>query len=75
MLFPYRSLQSTEEFPVLYSRFFLVIYFIYSSAHMSIPMSEFIPSSPLSVTVRLFSTSVTLFCKQVHLYPLFRFHL
>ena len=31
------------EFPVLYSRFLLVIYFIYRSPYMSIPISQFIP--------------------------------
>ena len=31
------------EFPVLYSRFLLVIYFIYSSVYVSIPLSQFIP--------------------------------
>ena len=31
------------EFPVLYSRSLLVIYFIYSSVYMSIPISRFIP--------------------------------
>ena len=31
------------EFPVLYSRSLLVIYFIYSSVYMSIPISQFIP--------------------------------
>ena len=32
------------EFPVIYSRFTLVIYFIYVSIHMSIPISQFISS-------------------------------
>ena len=44
----------------------LVIYFMYSSVYMSIPISQFIPLpiSPL-VTISLFSISVTLFlfCK------------
>ena len=31
------------EFPVLYSRFLLVIYFMCSSMYMSIPISQFIP--------------------------------
>ena len=50
------------EFPVLYSRSLIVIYFIYGSVYMSIPISQFIPP-PLSllVTISLFSTSVTLF--------------
>ena len=45
--FPFRSPQSSE-FPVLYSRFSLVIYFIHSinSAYMSIPISQFIPTPP-----------------------------
>ena len=34
------------EFPVLYRGSLLVIYFIYSSVYMSIPMSQFIPPSP-----------------------------
>ena len=34
------------EFPVLYSRPLLVIYFIYSSVYVSIPVSQFIPPSP-----------------------------
>ena len=42
--FPFRSPQSTE-FPVLYSRFSLVTYFIHSinSVYMSVPISHFIP--------------------------------
>ena len=34
------------EFPVLYSRFLLVICFIHISVHMSIPISQFIPPQP-----------------------------
>ena len=45
------------EFPVLYSRSLVVIYFVYSSVYMSILISQFIPPT---VTVSLFSTSVTL---------------
>ena len=44
--FPYSSPESTEvEFPVLYSRFSLVIYFQHSidSVYVSIPISQFIP--------------------------------
>ena len=52
---------------VLYSRSFLVIYFIYSSMYLSIPISQFIPPLISSLeTIRLFSASVTtlfLFCK------------
>ena len=32
------------EFPMLYSRFSLVIYFIHISVYMSIPISQFIPT-------------------------------
>ena len=37
------SFYCTVEFPVLYSRFLLVIYFIHISVYMSIPISQFIP--------------------------------
>ena len=36
------------ELPVLYSRFLLVIYFVYYSVSMSIPIFQFIPPSLLS---------------------------
>ena len=50
---------------------------------MSIPISQFIPPPPahphfpLLVSIRLFSTSVSLFlpCKPVHLYHFSRFHI
>ena len=61
------------EFPVLYSRFSLVIYFIHVSVYMLIPNSQFIPPPfPHLVSIRLLSTSVSLFlpCKLVHLYHL-----
>ena len=58
--------------PVLYSRFLLVICFLYSSVYVSISVSQFIPPFcfPLLVTISLFSTFVTLFlfCKYVHLH-------
>ena len=41
--FPYRPLEYWVEFPVLYSKSLSVIYFIYSSMYMSIPISQFIP--------------------------------
>ena len=44
ILFLYSSLQTTE-FPVLYSRSLLVIYVIYSSVYMLIPISQFTPPS------------------------------
>ena len=43
------------DFPVLYSRSLLVIYFIHSSVYMSIPISQIIPPSPpLSPLVKFF---------------------
>ena len=55
------------EFPVLHTRLLLVIYFLCSSVYMSMLIFQFTPSLPFSpsVTVSLFSTSVTQFllCK------------
>ena len=55
------------EFPVLDSSLLLVIYFLCSSVYMSILILQFTPCLPFSpsVTVSLFSTSVTQFllCK------------
>ena len=47
-------------FPVLYSRFSLVIYFIHSSVYMSVPISQFTPllTSPL-VPIHLFSMPIS----------------
>ena len=42
LFFPDRLSQSVE-FPVLHSRFLLVIYFIYSSVYMAIPVYQCIP--------------------------------
>ena len=57
------------EFPVLYSWSLLVIYFKYSSVHMSIPNSQSVSfaSSPFPGTINLFPKSMSLFvfCKQV----------
>ena len=66
-----------------YSRFLLVIYFIHISVYMSIPISQFIlpllpPCHfPPLVSIRLFSTSVSLFLpwKLVHPYHFSRFHI
>jgi len=58
--FPFRSPQSTE-FPMLYSKFSLVICFIYSSEYMSIPISQFITSHFFPLwSMCLFSMSMTL---------------
>ena len=47
ILFPFRLLQNTEQSSLLlYSRSLLVIYFIYSSVYMSVPISQFIPPLP-----------------------------
>ena len=65
-------------FPLmLYSRFLLVIYLIYSSVYMPIPISQFIPPSlPITVSICLFSKSVSfLLCIWVHLYCFSRFHI
>ena len=77
----YFLLYSEVEFPVLYSMFLLLNYFIHISVYMSIPISQFIPPShpdflPL-VSIRLFSTSMSLFlpCKLVHLYHFSGFHI
>ena len=68
----------------IYSRFLLVIHFIHISVYMSIPISQFKPPPPLPpcsfpplVSIRLFSTSVSLFlpCKPVHLYHFSTFHI
>ena len=69
--FPFRlgHHRALTGFPVLSSRFSLVIYFMHSSVYMSI--SQFISPTPLLHLVScLFSTSVSLFllCKQVHHY-------
>ena len=40
--FPFRSLPSIEQSSLCYSWFTLVIYFIYSSVYISIPISQFI---------------------------------
>ena len=74
------------KFILLYSMFLLVIYFIHIGVYMLIPISQFIPPPPPPppprhcpplVSIRLFSTSVSLFlpCKPVHLYHFSRFHI
>ena len=72
LLYTYRCFRSPQstEFPVLYSRFSLVIYFIHSSVSMSVPTSEFIPLLLQNISTHLFSASVSLFlfCKYDHLY-------
>ena len=64
---------------LLYSRFLLIIYFIYISEYMSIPIYQFTPQPrfPTLVSIRLFTISVSLFlsCKLVHLYYFSRFHI
>ena len=68
--FPNRQLQSMSRVFFLYSRYSLVIYFIYNSIYIiNFNLQMYLPFPPL-VTISLFSTSVTLFlfCKQAHLY-------
>ena len=69
-------------FIFLYSRLLLVMYFMHIHVYRSIPISRLIPPPPPHgfphlVSIRLFSTSVSLFlpCKPVHLYHLSRFHI
>ena len=49
------------EYPVLYSKFLLVIYFIHPSVYMPVSVSQFILY--LLVTISLFSTSMILLHK------------
>ena len=54
------------EFPVLYSKLLLVIYFIYSNMYILVPNSKFILPTPFPlVTISLFPMSLCLlvFCK------------
>ena len=68
---------------ISYSRFLSVISFIHISVYISIPIFQFItppppsPCFPPLVSIRLFSTSLSLFlpCKPVHLYHFSRFHI
>ena len=79
--FSFRSLQSSEEFLVLFSRFLLVICFLYSSVYVNSNIlfhtTPLRPTSPPPVSTHLSCMSVSLFllCKQVHLYHFSRFHI
>ena len=56
------SKEPLVEFPVLYSWFSLIIYFIHSGVYMSLPVSQSIPPLfSLLVSIHLFSMSVSLF--------------
>ena len=72
------SSQSRVEFPVLYSRFPLAIYFKQGSVFMSNLISQFIPPSSLTPHLATYplcmSVSLFLPCKQTHLYHLSRLH-
>ena len=63
----------------LYSRFLLVIHFIHISVYVNpnLPIHHHPPHFPPLVSIRLFSTSVSLFLprKPVHLYRFSRFHI
>ena len=80
----YHIFKNLILFIFLYSRFLLVMHFIHISGYMSIPISQFITPPPPSprcfpplVSIRLFSTSVSLFlpCKPIHLYHFSSFHI
>ena len=62
ILFPFRLVQNTD-FPVLYSKSLLVIYFKYSSMYISIPHSQSTSHPSPMVTINSFSTSLGLFYK------------
>ena len=64
------------ELPLLYSSFPLARYFTRGSVYMSILISQLIPPSP-SHRVHMFIFSVSLFltCKEVHLYHFSKFHM
>ena len=55
------------EFPMQYSRFSLVIYFIHSCVYVSIPISQFIPPllSPLGIHVLVLYFYVFMFDLQI----------
>ena len=67
VFFPFRSPQSTAQFPELHSRFSLVIYFIHSinSVHMLIAISQFIPPSPLGVQTFVLYICVSISALQI----------
>ena len=77
----FQNKSSSLLFFYIYSRSLLVISFIQVSVYMSISISQFIPPPPHRfpplVSIRLFSTSVSLFlpCKLVHLYHFSKFHI
>ena len=79
ILFPYRSLQSIEQCSLCYTvgaYQLSILYVVVCICQSQSPNLSLPTPSPL-VTIGLLSTSVTLFlfCKQVHLYHFFRFHI
>jgi len=57
-----RQTQYRVEFPVLYSRFLLVIYVIYSSVYISNTIFQFIPLLPPSLVIMNLFTMWVYFC-------------
>ena len=56
----YKQTVSSFTFPVLNSRFSLVIYCMHSTVFMSIPVSQFIPTSlPFPFDVHMFALYVS----------------
>ena len=78
----YPCLVTDLFFSFLYCSFLLAIHFIHISIYMSVPISQFITPPhhhhfPPLVSIRLFSTSVSLFlpCKPVQMYYFSSFHI
>ena len=76
---PFRSPESIE-FPVLYSWFSLVIYFIRSlnSIYMSISTSQFLPPGPFPLGVCIFVLHICVSTSALQIgscVPFFRFHI
>ena len=59
-------LYSEVEFPVLYSRFSLVIYFIHVGVYISIPIFQFIPRPPSPLGVQMFIVYVCVSISALH---------
>ena len=62
------TMECWGELPVLYIRFLLAIYFIYSSAYMSIPISQLIPPPyPLGIHMFILYVCVSISALQISL--------
>ena len=76
ILFLYCSLQSIEQSFLCYTVGSYYLFYIQQFVYINPNLPIYPPLYPL-ITINLFSISVTLllFCKEVHLYLLFRFHI